>query len=113
MERSSSELCEKCEEIEVLERTDKQKEEDELQPLKRQQATPEELAHENQIRLLTEKFPTMDPLMASVFLKAPPERLAELLKQPEMWIVPEAQPEKLIIGAVKFDDPDAIKHQDF
>jgi hypothetical protein len=110
MERSSGE------EVEILERTEKQKREDteqQLEPLKRQKASPEELAHEHQIRLILDKFPDLDPLMASVFLKAPKERLEELLKQPEMWVVPEAQQEKVIIGAVKFDDPDAIKHQDF
>ena len=101
------------EEVEILERTDKQKEEDALEPLKRNVATPEELFHQKQIDQVLSKFPDLDPLMASVFLKAPPERLAELLKQPEMWVVPEAQPEKVIMGAVKFDDPDAIKFQDF
>lgn len=117
MERSSSE---DAEEVEILERTDKQKEEDQLaeqqdqlEPLKRQQATPEEIEHEKRIKLITEKFPNLDPLMASVFLKTPPERLAELLKQPEMWVVPEAQPEKVIIGSVIFDDPTAIERQDF
>ena len=100
------------EEVEILERTDKQKEED-LQPLKKQKISPEELEHENKIRILMEKFPELDPLMASVFLKAPKERLEELLKQPEMWIIPEAQPEKVIMGSVIFDDPDAIKRQDF
>jgi len=99
-------------EIEILERTDEQKDQD-LQPLKRQKASPEELFHEKQIDLLLEKFPNMDPLMASVFLKAPKERLAELLKQPEMWVIPEQQQEKVIFGAVVFDDADAIKRQDF
>ena len=94
--------------IEIIERTN-----EDLQPLKRQKPSPEELSHENEIRLLIDKFPNMDPLMASVLLKCPKERLAELIKQPEMWVVPEAEPEKCIIGSVILDDPTAIERQDF
>lgn len=95
MERSSGEI----EEVE-----DRLSPED-LPVLKRYKNDPEELRHQNQIEMLQAAFPNkyVDPLIASVLLKTPPERLAELLKQPELWEVPEEQPEQVLTGCVTIE----------
>lgn len=75
---------------------------EDLPVIKRYKNDPEEIHHQNQIEMLQAKFPNkfIDPLMASVLLKTPPERLAELLKQPELWVTPESQPEQALTGCV-------------
>ena len=91
-------------EVEELQVEDRLSPED-LPVLKRYKNDPEELRHQNQIEMLQAAFPNkyVDPLIASVLLKTPPERLAELLKQPELWEVPEEQPEQVLTGCVTIE----------
>lgn len=51
---------------------------------------PDELIHDNLVRIYNEKYPLLDPLMCSVLLKCPPELLKQLKDNPEMWIIPPA-----------------------
>jgi hypothetical protein len=91
-------------EIEELQVEDRLSPED-LPVLKRYKNDPEELKHQNQIEMLQAAFPNkyIDPLMASVLLKTPPERLEELLKQPELWITPEGKEEQVLTGCVTIE----------
>jgi len=78
--------------------------EPELQPLKRQKPTPEELEHERKIKELNEKYPLLDPLMCSVLLKCPADLLEKLRNDPKMWEVPP-DTSTLIMDAVTITDP--------
>lgn len=93
-------------EIEEVDESERIEPED-LQVIKRYKNDPEELRHQNQIEMLQAAFPNkfIDPLMASVLLKTPPERLAELLKQPELWEAPvqETDQEQVLMGCVTIE----------
>jgi hypothetical protein len=65
---------------------------------------PDELIHENLVRIYNQKYPQLDALMCSVLLKFPPELLKELVSKPEMWITPP-QTSTLISDAVMISDP--------
>jgi len=97
MERSSGEI----EELQVEDRLSPE----DLPVLKRFKNDPEEIRHQHLIEMLQAKFPNkyVDPLIASVLLKTPPERLAELLVKAELWEVPEEQPEQVLTGCVTIE----------
>ena len=78
-------------------------EESELQPLKRQKPSPEELIHEQKVKELNEKYPRLDPLMCSVLLKCPPDLLDKLIKDSNMWVVPE-ETSTLVMDAITISD---------
>ena len=92
-------------EIQEVDESERILPEEDLQVIKRHKNDPEELRHQNQIEMLQAAFPNkfIDPLMASVLLKTPPERLAELLKQPELWITPEQQDEQVLMGCITIE----------
>jgi len=59
-----------------------------LTSLPKTEIDPEELIHQNLVRIFNEKFPLLDNLMCSALLKCPPELMNELISKPEMWITP-------------------------
>ena len=68
---------------------------------------PDELIHENLVRIYNQKYPLLDPLMCSVLLKCPPELLKELVSKPEMWVTPSPTT-TLLTGNVSVSDPDSV-----
>jgi hypothetical protein len=78
--------------------------EPELQPLKRQKASPEELIHEQKVKELNEKYPLLDSLMCSVLLKCPPDLMEKLHADPKMWEIPDAT-STVIMDAITISDP--------
>ena len=81
----------------------------ELQPLKRQKASPEELAHEQAVKELNDKYPLLDPLMCSVLLKCPPDLMEKLRNDPKMWEIPE-ETSTVIMDAITISDAPSINN---
>lgn len=79
-----------------------------MEELPRPEVSIEEKIHENEVRLLNERFPLLDPLMCSVLLKCPPELMQKLKADPNMWITPPARTYHLTEN-VSVSDPEPIQ----